>query len=112
MRVKVFLHLREGVTPAAFTATVARQITSGETKAWEVVRRRPLTIRHKGRFKSVVTIKESPRRRRGSTDHAPPDLVATMTGQDSGFVLRYFAGLLAMKLGRELRGFYVPVDIP
>ncbi|MGH7895772.1 MAG: hypothetical protein ACREQL_13955 [Candidatus Binatia bacterium] len=107
---KVFLHLREGVTPASFAATVVRQITSGETKAWEVVRRRPLTIRHKGRFKSSVAIRRPALRRRTTGDHAPPDLVATMTGQDSGFVLRYFAGLLAMKLGRHLRGFYVPVD--
>ena len=109
---KVFLHLREGVTPAAFAATVVRQITSGETKAWEVVRRRPLTVRHKGRFKSAVTIKPSPVRRRATGDHAPPDLVATMAGQDAGFVLRYFAGLLAMKLGRQVRGFYVPLDKP
>jgi hypothetical protein len=35
-----------------------------------------------------------------------------MTGKDSGFVLRYFAGLLAMKLGHEVRGFYVPVEEP
>lgn len=108
MRLHVFLHLREGVTPAAFATTVARQITSGETKAWEVVRRRPLTIRHKGRFKSPVTIKP-PARRARATDHAPPDLVATIAGQDAGFVLRYFAGLLAMKLEEEVRGFYVPV---
>jgi hypothetical protein len=109
--VKVLLHLREGVTPAAFAATVVRQITSGETKAWEVLRRRPLTIRHKGRFKSAVVIKPSlPRPTRG--DHVRPDLVASMTGKDAGFVLRYFAGLLVMKLGRELRGFYVPVDEP
>lgn len=108
---KVLLHLREGVTPASFTATVVRQITSGETKAWEVVRRRPLTIRHKGRFKSAVVIKPSlPRPTSG--DHVRPDLVASMTGKDAGFVLRYFAGLLVMKLGRELRGFYVPVDQP
>jgi hypothetical protein len=109
-RVTVFLHLRDGVTPASFAANVIRQITSGETKAWEVVRRRPLTIRHKGRFKSAVAIKPPARRRRTTGDHAPPDLVATMTGKDAGFVLRYFAGLLAMKLGRQVRGFYVPVD--
>jgi hypothetical protein len=112
MRVTVFLHLRDGVTPASFATTVVRQITSGETKAWEVVRRRPLTIRHKGRFKSGVTIKTPPLRRRTAGDHAPPDLIATMTGKDAGFVLRYFAGLLAMKLGRVVRGFYVPVDKP
>jgi hypothetical protein len=109
--VKVFLHLREGVTPASFVATVVRQIGSGETKAWEIIRRRPLTIRHKGRFKSAVTIRPA-LRRRTTGDHALPDLIAEMTGKDSGFVLRYFAGLLAMKLGREVRGFYVPVDEP
>ena len=107
----MFLHLREGVTPTSFAAAVCRQVASGETKAWEIVRRRPLTIRHKGRFKSAVTILPAPRRR-SAADHAPPDLVARMTGKDSGFVLRYFAGLLAMKFGREIRGFYVPVDEP
>jgi hypothetical protein len=109
--VKVLLHLREGVTPASFVATVVHQISAGESKAWEIVRRRPLTIRHKGRFKSAVVIKPTPRRRSGG-DHVSPDLVASMTGRDAGFVLRYFAGLLVMKLGRELRGFYVPVDEP
>jgi len=109
--VQVFVHLRDDVTPAAFAATVVRQITSGETKAWEDVRRRPLTIRHKGRFKSVVTVTPARRRRTGG-DHAAPDLVARMGGEHAGFVLRYFAGLLAMKLGREVRGFYVPVDEP
>jgi hypothetical protein len=89
-----------------------RQISSGETKAWEIVRRRPLTIRHKGRFKNSVTIKKPAVRHRTTGDHALPDLVATMTGQDSGFVLRYFAGLLAMKLGDQVSGFYVPVDKP
>jgi len=110
-RVKVYLHLREGVTPATFAATVIRQISSGETKAWEILRRRPLTIRHKGRFTSAVTIKPA-LRLRTSGDHAPPDLVANMTGKDAGFVLRYFTGLLAMKLAREVRGFYVPVPEP
>jgi hypothetical protein len=71
----------------------------------------PLTIRHKGRFKSAVTIKPA-LRLRSSGDHAPPDLVANMTGKDAGFVLRYFTGLLAMKLAREVRGFYVPVPEP
>ncbi len=108
---QVFLHLRHGVTFAAFAATVIRQITSGDTKAWEVVRRRPLTIRHKGRFKSAVTMKPASRRRT-TGDHAAPDLVARMSGKDAGFVLRYLAGLLVMKLGREVRGFYVPVDEP
>jgi hypothetical protein len=107
--VQVLLHLRDGVTPAAFAATIVRQISSGETKAWEVVRRRPLTIRHKGRFKSAVTVKPA-RRQRAGGDHAAPDLVARMSGRDAGFVLRYFAGLVVMKLGHAVRGFYVPVD--
>jgi hypothetical protein len=110
--VKVFLHLRKGVTPAAFAKTVVRQIASGDTKAWELVRRRPLTIRHKGRFKSAVALKPTALRRRTAGDHAPPDLIATISGQDCGFVLRYFAGLLAMKLGAQVSGFYVPVDEP
>jgi hypothetical protein len=33
-----------------------------------------------------------------------------VSGRDTGFVLRYFAGLVVMKLGRAVRGFYVPVD--
>ena len=105
---KVLLHLRAGVTPAGLKASLARQIRGGEHKAWEVVRGRPLTIRHKGRFKSVVTFKAAPKR--ASTDGRVPDLIASMTGKDAGFVLRYFVGLVAMKLGREVRGFYVPVD--
>ena len=106
----MLLHLRKGATPASFATTVTRQITSGETKAWEIVRRRPLTIRHKGRFKSAVRIAKPPVRRHASADHAPPDLVATINGQDAGFVLRYFAGLVVMKLGGEVSGFFVPVD--
>lgn len=105
---KVLLHLRPGVTPAGFRASLARQIREGEHKAWEVVRGRPLAIRHKGRFKSVVTFRPTPTRVSG--DGRTPDLVASMTGKDAGFVLRYFVGLVAMKLGREVRGFYVPVD--
>jgi hypothetical protein len=105
---KVFLHLREGVTPARLVGALASQIRAGEHKAWEVVRARPLTIRHKGRFKSVVTVR--PAARRASGDYPAPDLVASMTGKDAGFVLRYFVGLVAMKLGRQVKGFYVPVD--
>jgi hypothetical protein len=71
--VKVFLHLREAVTPASFVATVIRQIGSGQTKSWEIVRRRPLTIRHKGRFKGAVTIKRA-LPGRTTSDHVPPDL--------------------------------------
>lgn len=95
---KVLLHLREGVTPARFMTGLGKAIRGGEHKAWEVVKARPLTIRHLGRFKSVVTLKPAPARRPGG-DHKPPDVVATMVGKDAGFVLRYFAGLVAMKLG-------------
>jgi len=104
----VFLHLRPRVTPASFHATLARQIRGGQHKAWEVVRSRPLTIRHKGRFKSVVTVKTASRR--SASDHPAPDVTATMTGKDAGFVLRYFVGLVVMKLGAQVKGFYVPVD--
>jgi hypothetical protein len=107
---KVFLHLRERVTPARFTATLSSQIRTGGHKAWEVVRGRPLTIRHKGRFKSVVTLR--PATRRVSGDHPAPDVVASMTGKDAGFVLRYFVGLVTMKLGAQVKGLYAPVDEP
>src|SRR5439155_13381593 len=106
---KVLLHCRAGVTPARFTAALAGQIRAGEHKAWEVVRARPLTIRHKGRFKSVVTLRPATQRR-ASGDHPPPDLIASMTGKDAGFVLRYFVGLVVMKLGRQVQGLYVPID--
>jgi len=33
-----------------------------------------------------------------------------MTGKDAGFVLRYFVGLVAMKLGAQVAGVYIPVD--
>ncbi|HUI19029.1 MAG TPA: hypothetical protein VL244_15275 [Alphaproteobacteria bacterium] len=105
---KVHLHLREGVTAAGLTSTLAREIRAGQHKAWELVRARPLTIRHKGRFKSVVTVK--PAARRAARLPAGPDLVASMTGKDAGFVLRYFVGLVAMKLGAQVKGLYVPVD--
>ena len=105
---KVLLHLREGVTPSSLRASLARQIRAGQHKAWEVVRARPLTIRHKGRFKSVVTLK--PAARRASGDYDGAGLTASMTGKDAGFVLRYFVGLVAMKLGSQVKGFYVPVD--
>ena len=35
-----------------------------------------------------------------------------MTGKDAGFVLRYFVGLVAMKLGAQVTGVYVPIDKP
>lgn len=104
---KVFLHLREGVTPAHFKTALAGQIRAGQHKAWEVVRARPLTIRHKGRFKSVVILR--PATRRASADHPAADVVASMTGKDAGFVLRYFVGLVAMKLGTQVKGLYVPL---
>jgi len=105
---KALLHLREGVTPAAFATSLAREIRAGRHKAWELVRARPLTIRHKGRFKSVVAIRKAPRRAAG--ERAAPDLIASMTGKDAGFVLRYFVGLVAMKLGAQVAGVYIPVD--
>ncbi len=105
---RVLLHLRDGVTPANLMASLAGQIRAGEHKAWEVVRARPLTIRHKGRFKSVVAFRRVSRRASG--DHPASDLIASMTGKDAGFVLRYFVGLVAMKLGRQVKGLYVPVD--
>ncbi len=105
---KVFLHLREGVRAARFKTALAGEIRAGRHKAWEVVRARPLTIRHKGRFKSVVTLR--PATGRASGNHPAPDLIASMTGKDAGFVLRYFVGLVAMKLGPHVKGFYVPVD--
>jgi hypothetical protein len=106
---RVLLHLREDVTAARFMTDLARSIRAGEHKAWEVVKARPLTIRHLGRFRSVVSLKPAARRR-GSGDHRPPDVIATMTGKDAGFVLRYFAGLVTMKLGAGVEGFYVPVS--
>jgi len=30
-----------------------------------------------------------------------------MTGKDTGFVLRYFVGLVAVKLGAKTKGFWV-----
>ena len=104
------LHLREGITPARFTTDLAKAIRSGEHKAWEVVRARPaLVIRHKGRFRSSITLKPGPRRAR-RTDHRPPDIVATMTGKDAVLVLRSLVYLIARKLGGEVEGFYVPVE--
>ena len=35
---------------------------------------------------------------------------ASMTGKDTVFVLRYFVGLVAVKLGAKMKGFCVPVD--
>lgn len=105
---KVLFHLRDGVTPASFNGTLARQIRAGEHKAWQLVRSRPLTVRHKGRFKSVVTVR--PATRRASGHHPAPDVIASITGKDAGFVLRYFVGLVAMKLGGLVKGLYVPVD--
>src|SRR3989442_15614901 len=43
-------------------------------------------------------------------DHPAPDVIASMTGKDTGFVLRYFVGLVAVKLGAKMKGFCVPVD--
>lgn len=105
---KVLLHLREGVTAARFRATLAGQIRAGQHKAWEIVRARPLTVRHKGRFKSVITLKPPPRR--APRDRPTAELVASMSGKDAGFVLRYFVGLVAMKLGSDVAWLYVPIE--
>jgi len=105
---KALLHLRKGVTPAGLGATLARDIRAGRHKAWELVKTRPLTIRHKGRFKSVVTLKPAPKRAKAMA--GAPQIVASMGGKDAGFVLRYFVGLVAMKLGAQVEGLYVPLD--
>lgn len=104
----VLLYLRKGITPARFMTSLGRQIRSGEHKAWEILSARPLTVRHKGRFKSVVTFKPPPKRL--VTAHPPAHLVASLTGKDAGLVLRYFVGLVTMKLGAQVEGFYVPID--
>ena len=106
---RVLLHLREGVTPAAFITSLSRQIREGEHKAWEIVRGRPLTIRHKGRFKSSLAFAPAPSR---EVYFQRPDVVVRMTGKDSGLVLRYLTYLLAIKLGDEVEGFFVPVEAP
>lgn len=104
---KVLLQ-REGITPANFTALLAREIRAGQHKAWEVTRARPLTLRHKGRFRSLVTFRLPPRRQpSGRPSH---DLVASITGKDAGLVLRYFVGLVTMKLAGRVKGLYVPLD--
>lgn len=109
---KVMLHLREDITPARFLIDLSKSIRAGEHKAWIVLRSRPtLQIRHAGRFKSPITLKPA-RKGRRSSDHRPPDVIASVTGKDAGFVLRYLAGLVVMKLGEQVEGFYVPVDPP
>lgn len=105
---KVLLYLREGVTPARFMTSLGKEIRAGEHKAWEMMSARPFRMRHKGRFKGSISLKPAGRRALG--DHPPPDVVATLTGRDAGLVLRYFAGLVAMKLGSQVAGFFVPVD--
>ena len=104
---KVFLHLRPGVTAARFLIDLGRDIRAGDHKAWEVTKARPLTIRHKGRFKSSLTLRPAPKRASG--DHPAPDVLVSITGKDAGLVLRYFTGLVAMKLGGSVEGMYVPV---
>ncbi len=106
------LHLRDGITPARFLTDLGRSIRSGEVKAWEVLRARPaLLIRHAGRFHGTITLKAAPKRR-SSTGHSPPDVVATIGGKASErvLVLRYFVYLVASKLGDQVEGFYVPVE--
>lgn len=100
---KVLLDLREDVTAARFMSELSRQIKAGDHKAWEVVKARPLQIKHKGRFRSQITLRRPAR----AADY---DVVASITGKDAGLVLRYFAGLIAMKLGDSVAGFYVPLE--
>ena len=99
------MHLREGVTPARFKAALAGQIRAGQPKAWEVARARPLAVRYKGRFKSAVTVRSAPRRALG--DQPAP---GQHDRQGYRLVLRYFVGLVAVKLGAKMKGFCVPVD--
>ena len=106
---KVMLHLREGVTPARFMMDLSKGIRAGDYKAWEVLKARPLTIRHLGRFRSTIRLKPASKRAR-SGDHRPADVVATMGGKDAVLVLRYLVYLVASKLGDQVEGFYVPVD--
>jgi hypothetical protein len=108
---KVMLHLRDGVTPARFLTDLRVRIRSGEIRAWEVARAKPSTvIRRLGRFRtSPILLKAAPRRR-GSSDHRPPDVVASLSGKDAVLVLRYFVYLVASKLGDQVEGFYVPLE--
>jgi len=105
------LHLREGVTPARFLTDLRVRIRSGEIRAWEVARTKPSTvIRRLGRFRtSPILLKAAPKRR-GASDHRPPDVVASLSGKDAVLVLRYFVYLVASKLGDQVEGFYVPID--
>ncbi len=105
---RVFLHLRKSLTGRRFMISLAKQIRAGEHKTWEIVKARPLTIRHKGRFKGSIVLTHSGGR--ASPDHPRPDVVARLTGKDAGFVLRYLTWLLAVKLRRDIAGFYVRVD--
>jgi hypothetical protein len=105
---KVFLHLRKGISGRQFVTSLAKQIRAGEHKTWEVAKTRPLTIRHKGRFKASILL--TPSGGRASPDHPAPDVAARLTGRDAGFVLRYLTWLLAIKLKHQIAGFYVRVD--
>lgn len=110
---KVMLHLREGITPARFLTDLRKRIRSGEIRAWEVARSQPSTaIRREGRFRtSPITLKPAAKRR-GPTDHRPPDVVAQLSGKDAVLVLRYFVYLVTTKLADDIEGFYVPIEEP
>ena len=105
---RIFLHLGKGVNGRQFVTSLGKQIRAGEHRTWEAVKARPLTIRHKGRFKASIAL--VPSGGRASPDHPPPDVAARLTGKDAGFVLRYLTWLLAVKLKRHVAGFYVRVD--
>ena len=107
------LHLREGVTPARFLTDLRQAIRSGEVRAWEVSKSKPSTvIRRAGRFhSSPVTLKPAARRSK-TTDHRPPEVVASLSGKDAVLVLRYFVYLLSSKLADQVEGFYVPLEEP
>ena len=102
------MHLREGHHAGALQSRSCWADPAGQPKAWEVARAPHLAVRYKGGFKSAVTVRPALRRALG--DHPAPDVIAGMTGKDTGFVLRYFVGLVAVKLGAKMKGFCVPVD--
>jgi hypothetical protein len=110
---KVMLHLREGVTPARFLTDLRMRIRSGDIRAWEVTRSKPSTvIRRVGRFKTSPILLKPAAKGRVLSDHRSPDVVASLSGKDAVLVLRYFVYLLASKLGEEVEGFYVPIEVP
>jgi len=105
---RVFLHLRKSGRGRQFVVSLAKQIRAGEHRTWEIAKARPLTLRHKGRFKASIVL--TPSDRRPSPGHPPPDVVARLGGKDAGFVLRYLTWLLAIKLKKDVAGFYILTD--